>query len=396
VVMTFWLANYLGAEEFGALNYAIAYATLFGFAGTLGFEQTVVRRLVENPDERDDIVGATLGSRLLGGLLMFLTLATVVYFADDDATTRLVVIVAGVATVFQSFETIDLYFQALVQSRYSVVAKNVAYASAFALRVGLIVAEAPTLAFAAAFAAEFGFMAIGWATAYQKRTGALLRLRFSRRWATRLFAESWPLLIANVAIVVYMNIDQIMLKHLADERAVGVYSAAVRFAQLWYFIPTALVNSAFPSVIQARKEDPALYRRRLSRLYSTLSWTAIAVAIPFTFLSDPLFATFFDDSYAGAGAALATHIWAGVFVFQGVARGAWLVAEGLQRYASIFTFAASAVNVGLNFYLIPEHGAVGAAIATVVSYGASVLVFPYLIPKTRPSSVQLVKSLFFK
>ena len=49
----------------------------------------------------------------------------------------------------------------------------------------------------------------------------------------------------------------------------------------------------------------------------------------------------------------------------GVARSVWLISEGLQRYAVVYTGTSLVVNVGLNFVLIPEFGAIGA----VAAYG---------------------------
>jgi O-antigen/teichoic acid export membrane protein len=57
---------------------------------------------------------------------------------------------------------------------------------------------------------------------------------------------------------------------------------------------------------------------------------AIAIAIPTTFLSDWVIGLLYGDKFYGAGSVLMIHIWAGVFVFLGVASGKWFLSENLQ------------------------------------------------------------------
>src|SRR3546814_8792598 len=54
--------------------------------------------------------------------------------------------------------------------------------------------------------------------------------------ARRLLGQSWPLLLSGFAVMTYMRIDQIMLATMLDDHAVGVFSAALRVAEVWYFI----------------------------------------------------------------------------------------------------------------------------------------------------------------
>ena len=65
--------------------------------------------------------------------------------------------------------------------------------------------------------------------------------------------DSWPLLLSGLVVMVYMRIDQIMIKNMINDEAVGYYSSAVRLCEAWYFIPVTLCNSLFPAIaIHAR------------------------------------------------------------------------------------------------------------------------------------------------
>ena len=195
--------------------------------------------------------------------------------------------------------------------------------------------------------------------------------------------------------MLYMRIDQIMIKEMLGEREVGLYSAAIRLSEAWYFVPTIITTSLFPAIVNAKKTSEKLYHERLQRLYTTLVWMAIAVAVPMTFFSDWLITLLYGEAYKDAGQVLIIHIWAGVFVSIGVASGSWFTGENLQHYAFYRTLLGAIINVILNLTLIPNFGLIGAAIATVIAQSMAALFFDLLTIKTRVVFYMKLKTLYF-
>jgi probable polysaccharide biosynthesis protein len=58
--------------------------------------------------------------------------------------------------------------------------------------------------------------------------------------------------------------------------AVGQYAAATRLSEIWYFIPTVVVSSLFPAIVNARRQSEELYCDRLQKLFDLVAWIAIA------------------------------------------------------------------------------------------------------------------------
>ena len=50
-----WVARYLGPNQFGIFNYALAFTTLFSGMIKLGLDSIVIRELVKFPEKRDEI-----------------------------------------------------------------------------------------------------------------------------------------------------------------------------------------------------------------------------------------------------------------------------------------------------------------------------------------------------
>ena len=146
------------------------------------------------------------------------------------------------AGIFRAFETIDLWFQSQLQSKYTVLAKNTAFLVISIAKVILINVRAPLLAFAWATLAEVLIGALSLIVFYKIQGGALRLWRWSLPLAKSLLKESWPLILSGFSIVIYMKIDQIMLGKMIGPRALGLYSSATRISEVWYFIPTAIAK----------------------------------------------------------------------------------------------------------------------------------------------------------
>ena len=90
---------------------------------------------------------------------------------------------------------------------------------------------------------------------------------------------------------------------------------------------------------------------------------------------------------------LSIHVWAGLFVAMEVASSRWLINDGFAKMIMYRAIISAVVNIVLNYVLIPIHGPVGAAWATVVSYSVSGFILHAFVRRTRKLFTQQVKSL---
>jgi len=384
LIVGVWVARYLGVQQFGIVNYATAFVAIFNPLATLGLDVVVVRRLVADPAQQQQILGTSFWMRFVAGWLTWAIAIIGIYvLRPDDRTMIVTVTILGVASIFQSIDTIDLWFQSQVQSKYSVLAKNAAFLATASIKVGLIVIQAPLLAFVSLILLEAILGAVGLLVVYKKQ-GHLIKLwQWSRELGRDLLRESLPLILSGLTIMIYMRIDQIMLGQMVGDKAVGIYSAATRISEVWYFVPMTVSSSVMPSIFKAKEISEELYYQRIGKLNRGLVWLAIAVAIVMTFVAKPLILILFGDNYLESGTILAIHIWASVFVFTGVATSGWFIAENLTYLSLYRTLSGAIVNILLNIFLIPLYGGIGAAIATVIAQAVASLITNGINPKTR-------------
>ncbi len=379
-----WLARYLEPQQFGLYNYAIAFSGFFGMFANLGLDHIAVRNIVRQPSEKNEILGTTFVLKLIGGCVTLLVAVTSVSFVrPGEGLTRLLVAITAAGAIFQAFDTIDIWFRSQVQSKYTVWAKTSAYLLLNVGKIVLILMQAPLVAFAWAWLSELILDAVGLVIAYQIKGENPTFWRCNWGRAKIMLQESWPLILSGVAVTIYLKADSIMLGAMIDDESVGIYSVAVRLSEIWYFIPTAIVSSVSPSIIQAKEVSETLYYQRLQKLFNFVSGLAYAIAIPMTFLASPLIDNIFGEQYQAAGPVLSLHIWASLFVFVGVARGPWTITQGFMKSSFVTKACGAILNVLLNLWLIPNYREMGAAIATVVSYGVSDYVLFIVWPPFR-------------
>lgn len=397
LIVGVWVARYLGPDQFGLLNYAMAMVALFGTVASLGLNGIVVRDLVKESETANETLGTAFLLQAIGGLFAFsLAIVAISLARPHDDSAKLIVAVLGFVMVFKSTEVVKYWFESQVKSKYVVWVENSIFLILAVIKVVLILIEAPLMAFVWAAFSEGALVSVGLLGVYGWQGGVLSawHIRYSR--AKALLKDSWPLILSGLAVMVYMRVDQIMLGQMLGDEAVGIYSAAVRISEMWYFIPVVIVASVFPSIIEAKKQSEVVYYKRLQKLYDLMVLLALAVAIPMTFFSDWLIALLFGIDYVAAGAVLAIHVWAGVFTFLGVASGNWFLLENMSTRMLYRTALGALVNVALNVILIPVYGVPGAAAATLISYSVAGFWFDALDRKTRRTFIMKANSFLLK
>jgi len=380
-----WVARYLGPDQFGLLNFALAFTGLFGSIATLGLNGIVVRDIVRDPDSAKITMGTAAMLQFAGGLLAYLLILFVIaQLRPDDAFTRTIVVILGSMMLLKAGDIAVYWFESQVRSKYTVWVQNSAFLLFAVIKILLILQKAPLIAFAYAMLAEAAVVALALLIVLGIRGPMLSSLRVRASRAKTLLRDSWPLILSSIAVVIYMKIDQIMLGQMLGDEAVGIYSAAVRISEVWYFVPMTIVASVFPAILETKKRSGAEYYARMQKLYDLMVVLSVSVALPMTFFATPVVVLLFGEPYAAAGAVLAIHIWASIFVFLGVASGKWLLAENHQLLSMQRTVLGTIANIGLNLMFIPSHGVIGAAIATVVSQALAAWLFDPLQSVTRP------------
>lgn len=390
-----WVARYLQPERFGQLQYALAFVSFFAPLSTAQMGPVVTRDLVRQPENSSSILGTAFSLQLAGGgLAAGLCLLGIYLLAPGQSLIHLLVAIAGLKFLVNSLQPIENWFESRVAAKYVVLAEHWAFLLIVLLKCGLIVWQAPVVAFAIVIVLEAMFYALGLVFFYLRQHQSLWSWRTNPAQLRYLLQESWPLVLSSTACVIYLNIDQIMLGNLVDNHAVGIYASAANLSEATAFLPVILGSSLYPRIVQSRQLTAATYRRRLQQFYDLNSLMAYGLILGLVPLSGLLITHLYGAAYGAAVPIFIVHIWSSLFAFLGIAQSKWIVSEGLQRYNFYGRLLGLIANILLNWWLIPLYSGMGAAIATLISYAIGSYACFLLLPPTRGNAYLMTKAIF--
>ena len=396
-LITVVVARYLGPEEFGLFSYAISVSALFAAAGHMGLSGLVVREIVKKPDERGTTLGTTLGLKLIGmgGGYLLLLLYAGLYEGFSSIEFALLAI-AGAVLLLRPFDIVDFWFQAFVQARYVTFARISGLLVSSALKLSFVFFGASVIYFVAANVMQAFVVAAMFLVLYSTKSSIKFsEWSFSWARAKELFGQGWMVYLGSIFAVIYLKVDQVMLRWFEGTESVGIYAVAAQFSEAWYFVPAAIVTSLFPKLIKLREQSQKEFDYRFQQLLDLLFILALVIAVIMTFASEALVTIFFGEHYLESADILVIHIWAALFIFMRAAFSKWILIENVLVFSLITQGIGSGVNVALNYFLIPKYGATGAAFATLISYSFASFFSLFLYSKTRPVFFMMVRSILF-
>jgi O-antigen/teichoic acid export membrane protein len=393
-VVGVYVIRYLGPEQFGKLSYSTSFVFLFLAITKLGLDEIVVRNLVKQEDTSAKILGTAFVLKLIGCVLAFFIVSAGIIVSTDDWLVRWMTIIISFSMIFTCFDILDLWFQSQVLSKSIAIVRSIQFAISSLAKLGFIWFHLPLISFAYLFVADTIIRAIGMTWVYLKDQQQLVgRWQLDKSVAIDLLLNSWPLILSGAMVTINMNIDQVMLGNMSTSEELGNYAAAVKFSEVWYFIPTVICSSVFPAIVQAKQKSRVEYYAKMQRLYDFMSFLSLSIALAVAFTSKNVLTNLLGAEYSSAGTILILHIWSGIFIFFGVARGNWLVIEDMTRLSLITQLMGAVTNVVLNLFLIRQYGAIGAAIATLISYAVSSYLSCMIFPAMHQTGWMLTKAL---
>jgi O-antigen/teichoic acid export membrane protein len=215
-----------------------------------------------------------------------------------------------------------------------------------------------------------------------------------------LLTFSLPLLMSNVLGFILQWADSLFLGYYMTVRDVGVYGAAGRLAGLGGMFLLAISTIFAPKIysLYGKGELP-----EVGRLYQHSTRWVLTCILPLFFYTvlnaEPLLALFGPEFAKGSHALII--LAAAYLVMTGTGPAGDVVLMTGRSKAILYASAASgALGLGLNFYLIPRFGLIGAAVATglAISLGnlANVLMawwFTGLQPYTKAIAKPILTAL---
>lgn len=360
------LTRYLGARRYGQYGLAFSYTQLFGVLADVGMFTVMVRELSKAPERTEELVGNAFTLRLALSVVAVALAVGVSLALPYTGSVRIAILIAGLALCLDLLVgSLTAVFQARLLMGYAVIAQVLgrvlalgAVGAVAALGLGLYGAVATASLGAAATLAISGGLA---------RRLTRVRPRFERRVWRQLLVASAVLGLALAINQVYLRADTLIISLYRSYREVGLYAVGYRIADLVVAVPAVFLASVFPIISRyVAAEEPRL-GQVIQLVADAFMILGAAIATGGALLARPLIKLAAGSAFADsdAVASLALLLGAGALVSLNGLFGFALIAKARQAQALWLNVGALALNLSLNFILVPSLGIVAAAATTL-------------------------------
>lgn len=360
------LMNFLPVAQYGKYIYIIEFISIFAFFADGGFTQLIVRETSQHASDVRAIYARAQSAQVLISLLMIVLIVLVSYPLNSREDFFLLLIY-GLSVVVSAFFSPMLAILVASGRKDLIFYKDVSLSVVkLVFMIAGIALKQPIiyfifLGFLNCIVLFVLYLFIKWKAEFnyffRNRTDLRASLPFMKQGL--LFTA---LMTANV---IYNKIDVIMLEKMLGSTEVGYYSGATRFIYPFMFISTAFMTAVFPSLAKHVNDGENFRKIRYLALYY-LGGIGVILSTGLFLSADLIFSIFFDGKYDASIPVFKVLVWylAIVFIYGSISNN--LVALNKVRFLVWLNTVMIALNIGINFFLIPAHGALGAAIATII------------------------------
>ena len=388
VVTIALLARTLGTEDFGIWSTALAYVGIFAFLNDFGFPQVGIQKMAAEPEREAEWLGALAAMRTLGALAaIVLCIAGIPLFLDPEGDVRVLALILAV-TVFAAVpQALLAVFTSRLRAGVSMAMLTLQSVAWTAAVVAITLTDGGVLDYAWGFVAASAV--VGVAQIAVTRRLASIAFRRGRELWRPLLRVALPLGVAGVLVTVYYRLDAVLVFNISGPEEAGYYGAAYRVMDPLHVLPIAVMSSIFPVVAAIHTTDKERVARIVQEGFDYLVIVSLPVFVGSIVVADPLITSIFGDRFEPAGAVLPILLFAFVWVAVAYLPGYLIPVVELQWWFAGLATVGVILNVGLNVVLIPPHGAVGAAVATVITEAFIALASGFMVLRRLETRVSL-------
>ena len=361
-----FLMQFLPVSEYGKYIYIIEFISIFAFFSDGGFTQHIIKESSQNPDKIQSIYSKAQSAQLLISAAMLLLILSISY-ASNSVNDFYYLSVFGLSVVISAcFAPMLAIF--IASGRKDLIFYKDLSLSVLKLLFMLagIYYQAPLAYFIfLGFINCFVLLILLLYTRYKKEFTYLFQLKLDLSGSMTFIKQGFLFTILMAANVIYSKIDIIMIEKMIGSVEVGYYSGATKFIYPFMFISGAFMTAVFPKLAKHSEEKDKFRNIQNTAVYY-LGGIGVFLSILLYLGADIIFQLFFGDKYDNSIPIFKILVWflAIVFIYGPISNS--LVAKNRIKFLVYLNLFMIILNVVLNFILIPNYGARGAAMTTIV------------------------------
>ncbi|NPD46900.1 polysaccharide biosynthesis C-terminal domain-containing protein [Lentimicrobium sp. S6] len=382
----------LGASNMGELKYAMTIIGVFAPIFSLGLLDISIREMIFHPKRTNAIISTSLYLQLGSWLLVFLGFAIFLVFSVDKSQFLLYAIIA-LSYLTRLSNIAEYFLLATKRVKYIFIAKILSLLIITLFQYYGVKNQYSIIYFAEITALDFIIQGLIYFVIFKYNNSIHLKLtRFSSIIAKTLLKSSYPLIITQFLLYLYLSLDKFFLKYYMDNEAIGqFYSVKFLVITLTWNFGFAIINALYPAIANSYKNNRPQYVRRMSVLLKTVSVYGLLIVIFYHLFGDYILSNYFNETDSETLNALKIFCWAPLIVFIGMIYEKHIINNN-KLYKDAIRFAIGIiVNIIFSILLIPKYGISGAAISILVSHLVINIGYIFIDKESRRQAIYLLR-----
>ncbi len=386
LLLTIFLPRFLGPAAVGQFHLANSLWAVVAIVATFGMDVLLVKETARAPGRAAELFGTTLVLRSLLYLLGAGFLVLYTWIAGYEAETLQVIAVVGIANlIVQMTGACEALLKGVERMEFISYGNIAAKTLLTVLSIALLLLGQSVVAIAA----------VGIVAAL---VNLLLQLRYLRRLQLLTFSFQWglarwmlrasfPYLLVYAFLVLYMQVDIVIISLLVNEEGVGWYGAADQLFGTLLFIPTVFMTAVFPALSRLYTSASESLPRLMSRSFDLLLLVSVPIGFGIIVIADSLVVLLFGPAFANSGPILAVMGLVLILTYQNMLISQFVISTDRQNVWTGIMVAAVLASIPLDLLLIPlcqqlfNNGAIGGALAFIVTELGMLLVGLRYLPQ---------------
>ncbi len=362
-----YLPRYPGATDLG--GYAVAPAIWSVMSGIISTGTTthLTKEIARSPEKAAELLGTTLIQRYIIILICFVPVAAYTYLMQySRETVTIIIIVALAMPATHTVSTLNAVFQGRETMQYisfiDILTKGLILASGlFCMLVGWGINEIAVASIATSSIAVAIQISV-------LRRQIPIRMTWNSELSFDILRRSRPYFISSLVLVIYSEIDKLIMPTMVDERTVGWFSIAATLAATLVFIPNILTTAIFPALSRGAAQAGDGASRILSKSLDIALLTGVPIGLGLSIVAHPLVDLIYQSKFPESGDVLSVMSITLIFTYVATVLGRFLVATDRTNAWTLAMIGGVALAFPLNFVLVPwtvqiyGNGAIGSAL----------------------------------
>jgi O-antigen/teichoic acid export membrane protein len=398
LLLMLFLPRYLGAETVGQLYFAGSLWAIVAITITFGMDRYLTKEIARYPEKTSELFGSSIIIRTIlyvfgfGGVALYLS-----YVKESPETIKVVYVIGISQLIWQFIGASQETLQGLEQMQYMSIGNIVGKAVNTVVSIVLLLLGYGVLTIAAV-----NILSAGANLALQLYfLGQMhpIRLRFNLRGSFEMLKASSPYLMARLFLVVYQQVDIVIMKSLSNpdnpyieqtiisEAAVGWYGVADQLFGTFLFIPTVFMTAVFPALSRMYATGSKSLPKLMSKSFDILLLLSVPIGLGLLVIAKPLVVLLFGADFAPSGPVLAVMGIVLILTYQNILLGQFLVSTDRQNTWAVVMAIATLATIPLDLLIIPwtaevwNNGAIGGAMVYVITELGMMMIGLRMLPE---------------